>query len=134
MNKVKGLNEPSVKVVYKENTIKTIIAGSRTINNLQYLEDSLSMIEWEISEIVSGTAKGVDTLGEDIGLKYNIPVKFMAADWKANGKKAGFIRNEEMAKYADACVILWDGKSNGTKNMIELAKQYNLKLHIDIIN
>ena len=58
----------------------------------------------------------------------------MAANWKVNGNKAGFIRNEEMAKYADACLILWDGKSRGTKNMIILAKKYNLKLYIDIIN
>lgn len=114
--------------------MKTIIAGSRTIHNFNLLIKTLYKIDWQISEIISGTAKGVDTLGEDLGLKYKIPVKFMAADWNKYGRaKAGFIRNEEMAKYADACIILWDGKSNGTRNMIKLAKQYNLKLFIDII-
>ena len=45
-------------------------------------------------------------------------------------KLAGLHRNELMAKEADACIVFWDGKSTGTKNMIDLAKKYKLKLRV----
>lgn len=81
-------------------------------------------------EIVSGTARGADRLGENCANKYNIPIKQFPADWYTHGKKAGHLRNEEMAKYATHLIAIWDGKSKGTKNMIDLAKKYNLKVRI----
>jgi hypothetical protein len=50
--------------------------------------------------------------------------------WDLFGKKAGYMRNEEMAKVADAAIIFWDGKSKGSKHMIDISKKYNLKLRI----
>jgi hypothetical protein len=69
-------------------------------------------------------------LGELYANENNIKIIEFPADWEKFGKKAGYIRNEEMAKYSDSCIVFWDGKSKGTKHMIELAKKYNLNLKI----
>lgn len=111
--------------------MKTIIAGSRTFNKIEYLVETLSDFkEWTITEVVSGCAKGVDTFGEIWAEGNNLPVKKFPANWNEYGKRAGPIRNEEMAKYANACIIFWDGNSKGTKNMIENAKKYGLKVMV----
>lgn len=74
-------------------------------------------------EIVSGAARGVDTFAIEIGDQYKIPVKTFPADWDTHGKQAGYLRNAEMAEYADALIAIWDGKSPGTKMMIDLAQK-----------
>lgn len=113
--------------------MKTIIAGSRTITDREVLSYHLGQIvpdDLHITEVVSGTANGVDQLGEQWADGWDIPIKRFPANWDKYGKRAGYIRNEEMAKYAEACVIFWDGESNGTRNMIELAAKYGLKLFV----
>jgi len=114
--------------------VKVIIAGSRTLENraidIQYILSSLRMDWLSVTEVVSGTARGVDQIGEDWAKDWDIPVKRFPADWDKHGKAAGFIRNGEMADYADACIIIWDGKSNGTKDMMTRAIKQNLKLFV----
>ncbi|MEO5581136.1 MAG: SLOG family protein [Saprospiraceae bacterium] len=80
--------------------------------------------------MVSGTARGTDMLGERYADEKGIPKKQFPADWPKYGKSAGYKRNTEMAKYADSLIAFWDGKSRGTKHMIDLAKQYNLKVRV----
>lgn len=113
---------------------KLIIAGSRTFNNYQLLEESIlaetNNLELGPTEIVSGMAKGADRLGELFAGKHNIKVAYYPANWALYGKKAGFLRNKEMAEYADSLIAFWDGYSSGTKNMIELAYLNNLKTKI----
>ena len=87
-------------------------------------------LSFNMIEIVSGTANGADKLGEKYALETIFNLKKMPANWDLYGKSAGYVRNEEMAKYADACVCFWDGKSKGTKHMIDLARKYNLILKI----
>lgn len=110
--------------------MKVIIAGSRDFNDYnklcQYC-DHILQNQQEI-EIVSGTARGADQLGERYATDRGYQIKKFPADWNKFGKSAGYIRNEEMAKYADALIAFWDGKSKGTEHMINLAKQYNLKI------
>ena len=102
--------------------MKLIIAGSRTITDAAALMDALSACPWSTpSEIVSGGARGVDELGELLAGKLLIPVARFPADWNTHGKAAGFIRNRQMAKYADALLAVWDGTSRGTLNMIQEA-------------
>lgn len=62
--------------------------------------------------------------------KKGYTVNYYPANWKLYGKRAGFLRNEQMAQNADALVAFWNGESRGTKNMIELAKRYGLKMRI----
>lgn len=112
--------------------MKVIIAGSRTINNIHKLLNALEKCPFcdDIKEIVSGTAQGVDKLGEQYAKGLDIPIKQFPANWKAYGRSAGFIRNCEMAEYADALIAVWDGKSRGTKHMIDKAKELKLKVFV----
>lgn len=52
------------------------------------------------------------------------------ADWDTYGKSAGYRRNEDMAKIADACIVFWDGESRGSKHMIDIAEREGLPLRI----
>ena len=111
--------------------MKVIIAGSRDFDDYKLLCkycDFYLQSQTDI-EIVSGTAKGADQLGEKYAKEKGYPVKQFPADW-SKGKSAGYIRNEEMAKYADALIVFWNGKSKGTGHMIDLAKKYKLKIRV----
>jgi len=107
---------------------KTIVAGSRTFQDYGVLEKALET--HIITEIVCGGAKGADTLGEWYGEKNSIKVTKFPANWAKYGKSAGYIRNEEMAKYAEELIAFWDGRSGGTKHMISIARQLGLKVKI----
>ena len=112
---------------------KVIIAGSRTFNDYELLKNfadyKLKNIHDNI-EIVSGGAKGADTLGEQYARERGYIIKVFPANWNEQGKAAGYIRNTEMARYADALIAFWDGKSRGTRHMIETAKALHLKVGV----
>lgn len=110
--------------------MKTIIAGSRTFTDFKLLCISMASVDWEVSEVVSGDARGADKLGEKWGHATHLPVTHFPADWNRHGRGAGHIRNAEMAKYADALVAFWDGKSRGTKGMIDYAAKLGLRVKI----
>lgn len=110
--------------------MKTIIAGSRTIADLKLIYDVIERSDIEITEVVCGMAKGVDTLGHVWADQNNIPVKCFPANWGKFGVAAGPIRNEQMAKYAEAAIIVWDGFSRGTQSMIKLVKKYGLSTRV----
>ena len=65
-------------------------------------------------------------MGEFGALHHDSPVKKFPADWGGLGKRAGYLRNEQMADYADALIAVWDGKSKGTKHMIDSAASKGL--------
>jgi hypothetical protein len=111
---------------------KVIVAGSRGFNDYELLNTKLNklLINKTDIEIVSGEAKGADTLGEKYAKEHNHQIKKFPANWSEYGKRAGYIRNEEMAKYGDACVVFWDGQSKGSKHMIDLATKHGLEIKI----
>ena len=112
---------------------KVIIAGGRDFKDYDLLKTKLNKILSNINTqivIVSGKARGADSLGERYANEMEYKIAEFPANWDKYGKRAGYIRNEEMAKYADACVCFWDGKSKGTKHMIDLADKHNLKLRV----
>lgn len=102
--------------------MKTIIAGTRTFTNYELMEQEIEKLGINIDEVVCGCAKGVDTLGKRWADERGIPVKQFPPDWNKYGKVAGIIRNHEMGDYADYLIAFWDGKSRGTKDMIEYMK------------
>lgn len=110
--------------------MKTIIAGSRDIDDIVLVLEAVTKSGFTITEVVSGKAPGVDTCGEEIAKEFDIPIKEFPADWARNGRAAGHIRNEQMAKYSEALIAVWDGRSPGTKNMIKIAKQLGLKVYV----
>ena len=87
-----------------------------------------------VTEIVCGMAKGVDTHGEKFAKINNIPVKYFPANWNEHGKRAGFIRNAEMGDYADALILIWDGKSKGSAHMKKYAKSVGLPILEFVVN
>lgn len=100
--------------------MKLVIAGTRSFDDVDLMYSSLAPLLYQVSvsEVVSGHARGADQMGEMWAHEHGIPVKLFEADWKKHGKIAGFMRNEQMAKYADSAVVFWNGLSKGTYNMI----------------
>jgi len=112
--------------------LRVIVAGSRDFNNYELLYNKCENILYNIKsvEIVSGGAKGADSLGEKYAKEKGYKIKQFNADWNSLGKSAGYIRNKEMAEYADALIAFWDGESKGTKHMINLANKNKLKVRV----
>jgi len=112
--------------------VKVIIAGSRTIPpqvgyELVSMAARIARLRgWEITEVVCGTAKGMDTCGEHWASGQGIPVKKFSADW-STGRGGGFKRNAEMAGYADALIAITVG-TPGTRNMIQTARARKLPM------
>ena len=111
---------------------KVIVAGSRSFDDFDLLQRKLDKLlaYLEDIEIVSGGAKGADTLGEQWAEIHDLPVKLFPADWDNLGRSAGYRRNEQMAQYATHLVAFWDGQSKGTKHMVETAKHLGLKVRV----
>ena len=112
--------------------MKIIIAGGREFNDYDLLKskcDEILRLQTDI-EIVSGKARGADKLGEDYAKEKGYKIKEFPADWEKYKKGAGYIRNKKMAEYSEGLIAFWDGKSKGTKSMIDLAKQHGLKVRV----
>ena len=113
--------------------MRTIIAGSRSATNYNELISAMSQIDWRPTTVLSGTARGADRLGERWAKENNIPLEYYPAQWDIYGRSAGYRRNEEMARNAQALIALWDADSRGTKHMMDLALRYKLKIYLHII-
>lgn len=110
--------------------MRVIIAGSRHAEYHHVVKAILDCpFENEVTEIVCGCAKGADTHGATFGAKFNFLVKSFPANWDLYGKSAGPIRNDAMAEYADALILVWNGRSPGSANMLRTAKIHGLKIY-----
>lgn len=115
--------------------MKTIIAGSRTIHDYNIVDQAVFESGFEITEVVSGYARGVDTVGEAWSLVNGLGyAKSFKADWDRFGNSAGHYRNIEMGNYAEALIAVWDGVSRGTKDMIKFAEKKRLKIYVKILS
>ena len=113
--------------------MKVIIAGSRGFTDYKILYDFCDYIIGEPEdevEIVSGTAKGADKLGERYAKDKKYKLKEFPANWEEHGKSAGYRRNFEMAKYADLLIAFHDGESKGTQNMIDIANKKGINVAV----
>lgn len=125
--------------------MRVIIAGSRSITDYSLLKKCIAISQFNINEVVSGKAKGVDSLGERWARENNVFIKEFPANWgdishpKAviryrKGKPyditAGLRRNIEMAEYAEGLILLWDKVSKGSKHMWDEAEKRNLFLWV----
>ncbi len=114
--------------------MKVIVAGGRDFKNYKLLKCTLDNFQQEygnITEMMSGGARGSDKLGEQYANENNIPIKQFVPDWEGLGKKAGHVRNRKMGDYAKEhngmLVAFWDKQSKGTKGMIDYATKIGLK-------
>lgn len=97
--------------------MKLIIAGSRDIQ-----VDSEFIYPWvsdKVTEIVCGMARGIDLCGKQFAEDYDLAVSEWPAEWDIFGKRAGYERNNLMSLHADELLAFWDGKSKGTRHMIQ---------------
>ena len=101
--------------------MKVVIAGSRGFNDYNYMKSQLN--NYNITYIISGGAKGADTLAEKYAKENNIPIEVIKPEWDLYGKKAGMIRNEIMLKQCEMAFFFWDNISPGTKHGIEYCKR-----------
>lgn len=112
--------------------MKTIIAGSRTVRTYSLVVAAIGESAFTITEVVCGMAPGPDLMGMHWAMRQTpaIPVKKFPAHWNSLGRRAGFVRNSKMADYAEALVAVWDGKSSGTRHMIEEARKRGLQVYV----
>lgn len=122
--------------------MKVVICGDRDCNDMKVLLQAIKDADFAITEVVSGTSKGADKLGEEYAKANNLPIKSFPAAWKdldvdgsvvkegQYGKynsRAGFMRDIEMVEYADAVLALQPyGESAGTQITIREAKKRGL--------
>ncbi len=109
--------------------MKIIIAGSRDIDSYAVIADAVKQSGFFITEVVSGKARGVDSLGEVWAENNDIPVKEFPADWD-NEEDAGFNRNDRMGDYGDGLIAIRLGDSSGTSHMIRSATKRGLKTFV----
>ncbi len=112
---------------------RVIIAGSRSMSDYEYLKEIMDFIigvedEWN-ETILSGTARGADLLGERYAKERSLKIQRYPANWHKYGKSAGIIRNKKMVQSADILVAFWDGKSKGTKHVIDYANECGLLVY-----
>lgn len=117
---------------------RIVIAGSRDYNNY---DEAKSYIDFCISRIrknydiiiVSGGCRGADIIGERYAEENGFEIERYPALWEKYGKSAGPKHNEIMAEVCDYAICFWDGKSRGTKSMIEYAKKIGKPIKIKYI-
>lgn len=160
--------------------LRIVIAGSRFFEDYSLFESEIFKVLFDLNkkypqynilvinkeerlfkinpcslEIISGMAKGADTLAVKFANKYNLALKEFPADWKnldispckvitnsygSYNALAGHKRNRDMAVYASSddafgvLVLFWDGKSKGSKNMKSQAIAFGLEIYECIIN
>ena len=114
---------------------RIVVAGCRYYNNYdeakEYIDFCIKNIRNKYELIfVSGGCKGTDKLGERYAEENGFTIERYPAQWDKYGKSAGPMRNKEMAVISDYVICFWDGKSKGTKTMIDFAEQFGKPLRI----
>lgn len=110
--------------------MRVIIAGSRSIHDYAKVCNAVQRSGFAIGRVLSGLAGGVDMLAVHYALERGLPCDPFPAEWKKWGRSAGYRRNEQMAKHADALIAVWDGRSPGTKHMIAVAKARGIPVFV----
>ncbi len=110
--------------------MKIAVVGSRKL----IIEDIEKYLPCTATEIVSGGARGIDTCAKGYAIENNITITEFSPNYKKYGRIAPLRRNLDIINYADIVVALWDGKSKGTKYVIDNCKRINKKLTVYYFN
>ena len=115
--------------------MRCIIAGSRYGVRYRDVERAVRESRWwdEIAVVLSGGAIGADRHGEQWADEHGReiePYPVSKHDWHMHGKAAGPMRNRRMAEAADACIVVWDGESRGSRSMIYKARRVGLRVYV----
>jgi predicted Rossmann fold nucleotide-binding protein DprA/Smf involved in DNA uptake len=106
--------------------MKLAVIGSRNFNDYEQLKKEINNLSFskDINEIISGGARGADSLAEKYANEYRIKLTVFKPDWNI-GKHAGFLRNTQIIESSDAVIAFWDGQSKGTLDSLNKAKKLN---------
>jgi predicted Rossmann fold nucleotide-binding protein DprA/Smf involved in DNA uptake len=99
--------------------VKVGVVGSRNFDDYERMSQVLS--DYDITTIVSGGAKGADSLAERYAKEKGIKLIVFKAEWDKYGRQAGFIRNRDIVSGSDMIIAFWDGQSRGTQHTISVA-------------
>ena len=121
---------------YKEAS-RVIIAGGRDFDNYEYMCEILNDFFYNSTnfekrdiKIISGMAKGADTLAIHYADEHKLTKILFPANWKLYPRAAGFLRNEDMLSIATHLIAFWDGKSRGTKHIIDIAQEKGIPIWV----
>lgn len=106
--------------------MKVAVIGSRNITAI----DLGKYLPEEITEIVSGGAKGVDSCAEEYAERHNIKLTEFLPEYNRYGKGAPLRRNMQIIAYADEVIAFWDGKSRGTEFVIDKCREEGKKITV----
>lgn len=114
-----------------------VIAGGRDFTDYSYLLDSILtylnsnyVLDPSDVTVITGGAKGADACGERFAADCMTYLKKFPAEWDKYGKSAGYRLNVEMADNADLVIVFWDGKSRGSKHMIDIAESKSVPVKV----
>lgn len=105
--------------------MKIAVIGSRTCNDKDLVDRYLSEFFEPQDELISGGARGADSLGAEWARSKNYKVTEFIPDWEKYGKSAGFIRNKDIIDNCNRVICFWDGISKGSANSLNIAKKQN---------
>lgn len=108
--------------------MKLAIVGSRNLRIFN-MEKYLPIY---VSEIVSGGAKGVDTCARSYAIENNIKLTEFLPDYERFSRSAPLKRNIDIIEYADMVIAFWDGRSKGTRFVINECEKRNIKIKVFI--
>lgn len=104
-----------------DGTMKFAVIGSKNFNDYDFMKN---ILKWhEIKRIISGAARGADSLARRYALEFNIALEEYPAEWDKYGKKAAYLRDKIIIDKSDAVIAFFDVDSRGTAMSIRLAKE-----------
>ena len=124
------MSRPRTKVPEPGSRLRTIIAGSRHCVDLEAVREAVKSCGWYPSVVLSGGARGADTMGEVWAAENDVPVEIYPANWEKYGTAAGFQRNVRMAEEAEALIALWNRRTPGTRHMVHAMKSRLLPVFV----
>lgn len=110
-----------------EMKLNVAVIGSRSFDDYGLLSRFIitRILPKRIRCIISGGAKGADSLAKRFAEEYHCDFKVFHAEWRIYGSKAGYLRNHDIIKTCDMCFAFWDGASRGTAHAIQLCEELN---------
>lgn len=114
--------------------MKTIITGSYTINDYLMFKMLINDLSWDVTYIITGGYGGVDTLAFQYAQEFDLPIKIITTSSYIETGESLEIRNKEMVKEAEACLVIWNESKGASKELVDLAIDKNLKISIRNFN
>lgn len=113
--------------------MKTIISGSKDIDNYQIVKDAIKESNFNITKVVSRGSRGVARLGEKYAKENNIEIKLFYPNFSTYGNNTGIMQDIMMINYSYGMIIIWDGLDREIEYMIKYAKKRELLVFEKII-